>query len=114
MSPGRLRALGWIALAVAAIAVPFFFGSFRVGQFTQVLCYAVAILGLNVLVGFSGQISLGHGAFFGLGAYAGAVLITDANFPTCSRCPSPGSWAWSRATCSACRRCACAASTWRC
>lgn len=90
MSPGRLRALGWIALAVAAIAVPFLFGSFRVGQFTQVLCYAVAILGLNVLVGFSGQISLGHGAFFGLGAYAGAVLITDANFPHLLTVPVAG------------------------
>ena len=50
-------------------SIPFFFGPYRVSQFTLVLIYAVAVLGLNLLVGYSGQISLGHGAFFALGAY---------------------------------------------
>ena len=80
MSP-RARLIGLALLAVVAIAVPFVFGSFRVGQFTQVLAYSVAILGLNLLVGYSGQISLGHGAFFALGAYVAAILITDHGFP---------------------------------
>ena len=63
------------------MAVPFLFGPYRVGQFTLVLAYAVAVLGLNVLVGYSGQISLGHGAFFALGAYTAAILIEKAGFP---------------------------------
>ena len=64
MSP-RLRLAAFAALARRrASLVPFMFGSFRVGQFTQVLAYAVAMLGLNLLVGYSGQISLGQGAFF--------------------------------------------------
>jgi branched-chain amino acid transport system permease protein len=75
------RIAGWAALAVVVIALPFFTSSFRVGQFTQVIVYAIAILGLNLLVGYSGQISLGHGAFFALGAYTTAILITEAGFP---------------------------------
>jgi branched-chain amino acid transport system permease protein len=71
----RTRAIVLGAFAVAAVAVPFMFGSFRTGQFTLAIAYAVAVLGLNVLVGYSGQISLGHGAFFALGAYTAAILV---------------------------------------
>jgi hypothetical protein len=46
-----------------------------------VLVYAVAALGLNLLVGYSGQISLGHGAFFAIGAYTAATLIAKAQVP---------------------------------
>ena len=77
----RLRLVGLATLAVVAVALPFFLSEFRVSQFTLVLAYAVAILGLNLLVGYSGQISLGHGAFFALGAYTAAVLISEAGFP---------------------------------
>lgn len=41
----------------------------------------IAALGLNILIGFTGQISLGHGAFFGVGAYAAAILATSLSFP---------------------------------
>ena len=47
---------------------------FRVGQFTLVGIWFVALLGLNVLTGYNGQISLGHGAFVGVGAYVAALL----------------------------------------
>jgi branched-chain amino acid transport system permease protein len=77
----KLRLAGWALLAVVAIGLPFFSSSFRVGQFTLVLCYATAILGLGLLVGFSGQISLGHGAFFALGAYTTSILIEKSDFP---------------------------------
>ena len=77
----RLRLIGLGLLALVAIALPFFVSEFRVSQFTLVLVYAMAILGLNLLVGYSGQISLGHGAFFALGAYTAAVLISEAGFP---------------------------------
>jgi len=42
--------------------------------------YAVAAIGLNILIGYTGQISLGHGAFFGVGAYTAAILATRVNF----------------------------------
>jgi branched-chain amino acid transport system permease protein len=42
---------------------------------------AIAAVGLNILVGFTGQISLGHGAFFGVGAYSAAILSTFVGFP---------------------------------
>jgi branched-chain amino acid transport system permease protein len=90
MNDRRMKFLGWGALAVIALAIPWVFGEFRVTQMTLVLCYAAGILGLNVLVGFSGQISLGHGAFFGLGAYAAAVLIADHSFPHLLTLPVAG------------------------
>jgi branched-chain amino acid transport system permease protein len=81
MSARRIRLAAWVAVAVLAVIVPFFFGSFRVGQFTQALALAIAVLGLNLLVGYSGQISLGHGAFFALGAYTSAIAIVDHGVP---------------------------------
>ena len=51
------------------------------------LAYAVAALGLNLLVGYSGQISLGHGAFFALGAYATAILVAKSGWPHLATLP---------------------------
>lgn len=64
-----------VVLAVVLIYAPFYFVPFRNFQLSLVFVYAVALLGLNLLVGYSGQISLGHGAFFALGAYATAILM---------------------------------------
>ncbi len=86
----RLRLAGWLVVLVLALLVPFFFGSFRVGQFTQALALAIAVLGLNLLVGYSGQISLGHGAFFALGAYVSAILIVDHSVPYLLTLPIAG------------------------
>jgi branched-chain amino acid transport system permease protein len=63
------------------VAVFFFVGlptvidSFQSGEWAQALILAIAIMGLNILVGFSGQLSLGHGAFMALGAYTSAILV---------------------------------------
>ena len=81
MSGKRLRLLAWGVVLLLAVLLPFFFGAYRVGQFTQAAALAVAVLGLNLLVGYSGQISLGHGAFFALGAYASAISIVDLGVP---------------------------------
>ena len=59
----------------AALALPFVLSNFRLFQFTQVLIYAIALLGLNMLTGYNGQISLGHGAFYAIGAYTTAIMI---------------------------------------
>ncbi len=75
-----LRASQWstiltgIGLAIA-VALPFVAKNFIIFQVTLALVYAIAILGLNLLTGFNGQFSLGHSAFYGLGAYTAAVLM---------------------------------------
>ena len=69
-----------IILAVAVLAaflLPFVLEDFRVFQLNLVLIYAIAILGLNILTGYGGQISLGHGAFYAVGAYTSAILISQ-------------------------------------
>jgi branched-chain amino acid transport system permease protein len=68
----KLAILGAIVLLIAII--PKIASEFRVGQFTFVALYFIALAGLNVLTGYSGQISLGHGAFMGVGAYVAAIL----------------------------------------
>ncbi|MGH7350650.1 MAG: branched-chain amino acid ABC transporter permease, partial [Candidatus Rokuibacteriota bacterium] len=81
-APGRgglaTRPLGVAALALVllvAVSLPFTMSGFRLFQFTQVLIYAIALLGLNMLTGYNGQFSLGHGAFYGIGAYTTAIMI---------------------------------------
>ncbi|MGA4994467.1 branched-chain amino acid ABC transporter permease [Nonomuraea bangladeshensis] len=69
------------ALLAAALYAPFQLVPFHVFQLTMVLVYAVALLGLNLLVGHAGQISLGHGAFFAVGAYTAAVLTHGPGLP---------------------------------
>jgi branched-chain amino acid transport system permease protein len=68
----KLAILGAIVVLIAII--PKIASEFRVGQFTFVALYFIALAGLNVLTGYSGQISLGHGAFMGVGAYCAAIL----------------------------------------
>jgi branched-chain amino acid transport system permease protein len=94
MSGRTLRIAGVAALLGFAVLVPFAFGPYRVGQFTLVAAYAVAALGLNLLVGYNGQISLGHGAFFALGAYTAALLIEKAGVPYLLTVPIAGALAF--------------------
>ena len=67
----------WLVLIAVAffIGLPTFVTSFQTSLWAQVLIFAIAIMGLNILVGYSGQLSLGHGAFMALGAYTTAILI---------------------------------------
>jgi branched-chain amino acid transport system permease protein len=56
-------------------------GSFRQYQLAQVAATVVAVAGLTVLIGISGQISIGHGAFMFVGGYATALLVMHLNWP---------------------------------
>ena len=77
IEPDRaLRTVGALALALGLIAVPAVFPDFRVYQLSVALTYAIAILGLNLLMGFNGQISVAQGVFFAVGAYTSAILMT--------------------------------------
>ena len=69
------------ALLAAALALPFLVGSFLLFQLTMAMVYAIAILGLNLLTGVGGQFSLGHGAFFALGAYTAALMVEIGGSP---------------------------------
>jgi branched-chain amino acid transport system permease protein len=72
----RAWTVGLIAAALAvALVLPFTLSNFRLFQFSQVYIYAIALLGLNILTGYNGQISLGHGAFYAVGAYTTAIMI---------------------------------------
>src|ERR671932_1344058 len=68
--------------AVLVAIMPRIAGEFRLSEFTYVAIYFIALLGLNILTGYSGQISLGHGAFMGLGAYTTSVLYTHYDVGT--------------------------------
>lgn len=61
-------------LGVALLAAPWFVAEYWLAQLTFVLIYAIVGLGLMLLAGFTGQFSLGHAAFLGVGAYTQAVL----------------------------------------
>ncbi len=90
MSERRVRIATLVAALAVAILLPFFFEPFRNNQFSLVLAYSVAVLGLNLLVGYNGQISLGHGFFFALGAYTSALLIAKESVPYLLTVPAAG------------------------
>ncbi len=69
--------LGFAALAVVVFALPAFVNDFRAQQFAYVGIYLIALTGLNILTGYTGQISLGHGAFMAIGGYTTAILMND-------------------------------------
>jgi len=73
----RPSARHWIigGVIVVALLIPFVAKSFVLFQLTEVMIYGLAILGLNLLTGFNGQFSLGHSAFYGIGAYTAAIMI---------------------------------------
>jgi branched-chain amino acid transport system permease protein len=71
----NLRLITTIAFAVLVVVLPWMIPGFLTFEFTYVGAYAIAILGLVILIGNSGQISLGHGAFVGVGGYTVAVLL---------------------------------------
>lgn len=64
-----------LVVLAAALMLPLFISDYRTFQFTLVIVYAIAVLGLNILTGFNGQFSLGHSAFYAIGAYTAAIMM---------------------------------------
>ena len=79
-----------VLLAIGLCVLPFLVKNYRVFQFNLVLIYAIAVLGLNMLTGYNGQISLGHGAFYAVGAYATAILMDKVGMPYWATLPFAG------------------------
>src|SRR4029077_3775963 len=77
----RRASIAVAVLVAIACVLPFVVSNYRTFQLTLVLVYAIALLGLNILTGYNGQISLGHGAFYAIGAYAAAMLMDQAGMP---------------------------------
>ncbi|MGA2525103.1 MAG: branched-chain amino acid ABC transporter permease [Smithellaceae bacterium] len=71
---GRI-CLGLFLILFFAVA-PFVVSAYMLYILNMIGIAAIAAIGLNILIGYTGQISLGHGAFFGVGAYAAAILAT--------------------------------------
>jgi branched-chain amino acid transport system permease protein len=74
----------WGLFVLLAIALPYIltamFGEFQVSRMNRALFMAVAILGLNLVIGYSGLIALGHSAFIGIGAFVTTTLVQDHNW----------------------------------
>lgn len=79
-----------LAGLLALLVAPFIFDSYVVSLLIQIGYYAIAALGLNILVGSTGQISIGHGAFFGVGAFGSAWLSNSFGIPVILAIPLAG------------------------
>ena len=82
------RCLLPVLIVVALGVVPIFaLSGYTLFQFTLVVAYALAVLGLNMVTGYNGQISLGHGAFYAIGAYTTAIMMDHWDLPYWSTIP---------------------------
>ncbi|MFJ8207344.1 branched-chain amino acid ABC transporter ATP-binding protein/permease [Micromonospora chalcea] len=79
--PRAARAAAWLLVGIVLLALPLLLPPFRTYLATVVLVYVIAVVGLNVVMGFSGQISISHAAFMGVGAYTTAVLMGRWELP---------------------------------
>ncbi|MFT4288741.1 branched-chain amino acid ABC transporter permease [Nocardioides sp.] len=82
---------GLYVAALIAIAVLVFWGStlerFEMGQVTRVMIFAIAIAGLNIATGYTGLLSVGHSAFFGIGAYTTGILVVKHDWAAWATIP---------------------------
>jgi ABC-type branched-subunit amino acid transport system permease subunit len=102
-----------IAIAIGTVAtlviLPFVLQPFFVFEVTMVLIYAIGIIDLNLLTGFNGQFSLGHAAFYALGAYTTAIMMGSFGISY----QQPRSSVSFSVSCSVCRGCGSTVSTLR-
>lgn len=74
--PVAVRAIAGAAVAIVFLyVIPFVIPSYLVSQFATVLVFAIAIVGINMVTGYGGAITLGHAAFVALGSYTTAILV---------------------------------------
>jgi branched-chain amino acid transport system permease protein len=76
--PKLLLALAAVLVLVVLALLPFYIGLYQVQLLTYGLIAAITALGFNLLLGYTGLLSFGHSAFFGIGAYSVAFLLRDA------------------------------------
>ena len=85
--PAFPKKLLWVLLALAFLVpllrplFPDVVSDYRLFLVTTMIIASIAVLGLNLLTGFNGQISLGHSAFYAVGAYTAAILMDKLDMP---------------------------------
>lgn len=85
---GPWRKVGLALLVVLYLWVPSAFSPYVLGVLTMCGVYAIGAVGLNLLTGYAGQVSLGHAFFFGAGGYAAAYLGADKGWPLLAYLPA--------------------------
>ena len=95
--PALLRLAGTLAAGAFAIWLSYHLSPGDRSMYTLMGLYAIVAIGLSLLIGFAGQISLGQGAFYALGAYTAGILRW-ASTPTTGSSPRPGSTRRSRSS----------------
>jgi branched-chain amino acid transport system permease protein len=85
-----LRMLPLVAILGAIILFPGLVEGFRTARFTHAIIFGIIGLSLNILMGYAGQISLGHQAFVGIGAFTAAFMATNAGVPFALAVPIAG------------------------
>lgn len=78
---GRRSGAAWTAVVAVGLAAPFALASYQVFQLATAMTFVPVIAGLMVLTGVAGQVSLGHGALFAIGAYTAAICVDQAGLP---------------------------------
>ena len=86
----RIHAFWYMLLLAVAILIPFVIDEFTLGEVAHLLIWAIAGMGLMILVGQTGQASLGHAAFMAVGCYAHVLLQTDLGLPFIVSLPLAG------------------------
>ncbi|HZD25294.1 MAG TPA: branched-chain amino acid ABC transporter permease, partial [Alphaproteobacteria bacterium] len=81
MPLSRSTALAVVLVLMVLVFVPAFGSEFVIDLVTQIIIYALFALSLNVLIGFSGNISFGHAAYFAIGGYTCGILLTTYGWP---------------------------------
>lgn len=88
MSVATSRILLVILVAALGLVPMLAFSGYTLFQLTLVVSYALSVLGLNMVTGYNGQISLGHGAFYAIGAYTTAIMMDHWDLPYWSTIPA--------------------------
>ena len=77
----RTTAIACLVTLLALILVPVFRSAYLIDVVTEILIYALFALSLNVIIGYSGNVSFGHAAYFAIGGYTNAILLTTYGWP---------------------------------
>jgi len=80
-APYWLKALTCLGAVVLWLIIPLLFGVYAMRILDLAIIYGIAVLGLQLIVGYTGQFSFGHAAFYGIGAYTSALLAVNLGWP---------------------------------
>jgi branched-chain amino acid transport system permease protein len=80
---GKWKILGWIAALIVLLILPLFLGKYSVFLLSMLAIYALVSLGLNLLMGYTGQIACGHAGFLAIGAYVTAIVTANLEWLPC-------------------------------